>query len=174
MGAKPRSDAVLKTLPEDVQDRLATYLRANSLEKGVAWCATELEVETSTRALSEFREWYESTGVLTEIKRIADQFKTDLARMPNVELGDDTISQIAQQFFETVALKERNPELHMGLRKLRLREQEQQLSLKALEQKVREYEGKMKDAKSQLEAVKNRGGLTAETIKQIEEAANLL
>jgi hypothetical protein len=32
----------------------------------------------------------------------------------------------------------------------------------------------MQTAKNQLDALKSRGGLTAETIKQIEEAANLL
>lgn len=174
MGQKVRSDAVLKTLPDDQQNLLAKFLRANSLEKTVEWCATELQIETSTRALSEFLAWYESTGMLEEIKTLSDQFKADLSKLPNVDLGDDTVGKISQTFFELMAAKNRDPKLHMGLRKLRLREQEQQISLKVLEQKVREYETKMQTAKSQLDALKSRGGLTAETIKQIEEAASLL
>ncbi len=56
---KPRSDATLKTLPDDQQHQIITWLKAGSLAQTLQHIRDELKIRTSRSALSRFYHWWQ-------------------------------------------------------------------------------------------------------------------
>jgi hypothetical protein len=77
---------------------------------------------------------------------------------------------LQQKIFETVADANCPPKVLVALRSLDLKA----AAVKIQERRVELLEKKMAEAKQTLEQIKGRGGLTPETLRQIEEAAKIL
>jgi len=172
--AKPRSDATLKTLPEVIQEQLYALLRTTSYGKARSIVREKWEVETSPAALSAFYTWYPLSRRIEVAAATADQVAQTLRGMGDLNLDDDKIARVSQSFFEAQALKLGDSETYLGLRKIRLKEQDQRLQGSALELKVKQYEDKIAAARANLERAKSKGGLDKSTLQLIEDQLRLL
>lgn len=114
---KTRADAILKNLPDALQEELFQLLRRNTQEKVIAWLKERHGVSTSAGALSEFWGWYQRCGSLKQAATFADQLALQFAKMPQLNLAAEQAAAITQTVFELQAAQDRDPKLFFALRK---------------------------------------------------------
>ena len=167
-------------LPEEQQAQLAEWLlgaipyhRAKELVK------KEFNVETSLAALSAF--WDEvCTPALLARRQQAVTTADEIAEEARIRPGkfdEATIAAIKNKAFELSINPGASPNDVKGLFMLILKSRDQELKSKDIEIKLRRLELIEKNAasaKEKLTAVADKGGLSAETIAEIEAAAKLL
>jgi len=171
---KPRSDSKLKTLPLVKQQQIAKWGEGLSLEETVEWIAKDYHLTVSISTVSEFLTWWAIGRKMEEYASFADEVKNTLRDMPDINLSEDQLSMAAQAAFEVRAVKSDDSKLFVALRTLRQRDAQLELEKGKLAQRVSEMERKNQEAKAALEGVKTKGGLTEETIREIEQAVKLL
>jgi len=171
---KPRSDSVLKTLPEDAQRRIAEYCAEHSLAEAASWIYSNFEEKVSISMVSDFLSWRMMKEEMASVANFTDDVKGMLKALPDLNLSDDQVSRAGQAIYEARSLKTDNPKLFIALRQLRQRDAQLEIESGKLQQRVREYEEKNAAAKAALEGVKSKGGITPETLKIIEDAAAML
>lgn len=181
---KPRGDAKLKTLSPELQEAVIRKLESGTQEDVLTWLRQEFDISTSAGALSSFYSWYQLGQDLQSAASFADDLRDTLKELPGLELRDDAINQAAQAVFEMRAAQSKDPDLFIELRKLRLAEhsaktkaRQKERELKLQERRVKLLEDQAEraaQAKTKLQEVQSRGGLTPDTLRAIEEAANLL
>lgn len=181
---KKRSDDKLTQLNAEQQTKLWDWMSTH----GLSYMAirnlvrTEFGVETSTRALST---WWEekATEESTERNLRAVSVANNLGAQISENLPQITNAlkaQLTQRAFEVVQsggdpkLIEAFMSVVGGINKAELDKAKITIDVKKLEQRVREYEEKNAAAKAALSQVASKGGLTPETVREIEEAAKLL
>lgn len=188
---RPRSDSVLMSLPDDRQRELFDFcdgLRSEGLRAIRAKLSSEKGVKVGLATLSNFLNWYSLKSKLGSVSEMADSVARILKETPDLDLSDDKIMRAAQAFFEARAMQESDAETYVKLAGVRrgsaelklkqrqadLRKESIAIQRSALEQKVREYEEKIQAAKVALEGIKSKGGISAETMAEIEQAARIL
>lgn len=114
---KSRGDAKLKVLPDRLQDQLWQYLNHSTLEKVQVWLKAAHGVETSTKALSVFYDWYPRNFTLRRAARTSDQLEATLKKLPELKLTAQDAARVAQVNFEIQAAQDRDPKLYAALRK---------------------------------------------------------
>jgi len=181
---KPRSDKKLGMLnPEQTQKVWAwmstaglSYLVIKDLIK------KEFGIDTSSRALSE---WWEERATeeaqerILRATRVADNLGAKVSeKLP--EITEALKAQLTQQAFE-IGLAGGDPKIIDtlmgivgGINKAELDRAKIGIDVRKLEQRIREYEEKNAAARAALEGIKNKGGLTEETIREIEATVRLL
>jgi len=170
---KARGDSKLKTLPPAVQAELFTQCQGKGgYDAARAWLLAEHDVKTSAGSLSNFFGWYPFS--LSRTASYAQQFEAEIAKLPDMAGKAAQLSQIGQVGFEMLAMQSNDLEGYATLKKLRLKEEEQSISRDTLNLKVRQYEEKIAAARSSLEKAKSKGGVSADTLKLIEEQLKLL
>ena len=138
---KPRGDSKLKTLPDALQEELFQLLRRTTLAKARIWLQKTHELDTSEAALSEFSSWYARQGWVKQSVSIADQLKTEVAKLPQLQKDAATVSQIAQVSFEIMAAQNRDSKFFLDLQRERRDERRLQLEReKFVEQKKSDVE----------------------------------
>lgn len=184
---KARGDSFLKTLPAGRRDQVWGWLQANTQERTrglireqMADAVAEWEkangrtLAMSGAAFTDFVEWYPLTMALKDAATLADQLKAALKENPEINLDDDQLAKAGQMLFEGIAISSRDSKLFVALKRLRQDAAALGIEEKKLRQKVREYEEKAARAREQLEKVRATGGLSAETLAEVEEAIKLL
>lgn len=171
---KPRGDAKLKTLPDALQEELFQLLRRTTAEKAAAWLLEKHAVKTSAGSLSEFFSWYPRSGWLKQASNFSDTLQATLKNLPALKVTAAEAEQIAQVNFEILAAQNRDPDLFMALQHGKLKKAELALKESKHRLALEQSEEKRASAKAKLEGLKSKGGLSAETLKQIEEAAAIL
>lgn len=183
MNRKPRSDSKLAKLSGAQAEQLWAWMRSGASYKTIVELVkSEFQVETSTRALSE---WWEDRAELEAREQILRA--TNLADRVGKELGEKLPEmtkalqgQLTQKAFE-LGMTGADPK-HIeqvmnivgGIAKAELERAKVEIDTAKLHQRIREYEEKTAAAKKVLEGVKTGGGLTPEARAKIEEAAGLL
>lgn len=124
---KARGDAVLKTLPDALQEELYQLCRRTTYPKAAVWLASTHGIETSCGALSKFFDWYARKGWVGQCVTIADQIKTEAAKIPQMRKDVQTVGEIAQLSFEILAAQNRDPKFFLDLS--RERREEKRLAL---------------------------------------------
>lgn len=114
---KARGDAVLKNLPDALQEELYQFLRRNTQEKALAWLKTTHAVESSARALTSFWQWYPRSCVLRQREDFARNMEQTLRKLPELKLSAQQASEIAEVSFELQAAQDRDSELFLALQK---------------------------------------------------------
>ena len=166
---KPRSDSKLKNLPLAKREKIAAWCAEGGLGVARAKCKSELGIATSERALSEFLRWQKREDELHTGNELAmqalDWWKANRPEADSEELR-------TAQFFALMmkAQAADDPELAIAV----LKEQGKDLDRGIAYRRVKLLEENAAKAKAALEGIKSKGGLTPETLKQIEEAARLL
>lgn len=191
---KPNARSVLKTLPSDRQRLLYDYLGEHTLEEAEAWLALD-GVNTGRSALSDFFAWYPLASKLQSASAMGNAVKDILRELPGLKLDEHQLSKAGQAIFEAQALKAGDSKLYLSLRSLRqmdrsldlqevsgktkARQKDKQLAqkdrdLKLAERRVELLERNAIQAKAELTKVMEKGGLSQEALKQIEQAAKIL
>ena len=173
-----RSDAKLKNLPAQALEDLWRF--RNPEEDGEKLTLEAILVEIPLRfgftcslsSLSEFYKWLRLKRRMDSAAKRASQARLELARDPKATPED--LDRIGQMVFTAETIEDGNVKGYVELAKLRL----QARSLDINARKLRLLEAAAKEAKLKLDAVtsaaKSKGGISAETLAQIEEAAGLL
>ncbi len=170
---KPNSNSILKSLPQ--QKRKEIFERA--LETPMDELRHQLSAEGITvgkTALYEFRSWYEAMKPILEAHEFAQQFAETMVADKSLNLNSTQVRQVSQAAFEMLSVQNQDVKTFIELQRLRVQQDNASNQRRRLEQQLQEYQDKTAAAKDALEGVKSRGGLTAETLAQIEEAAKLL
>ncbi len=175
MDKKPRSDSKLDALPESRLLELRDGLLGSwSYAYELSWLATECGVSSSPSALSSFYKRH-CAPVLRERKQLAAVKAEVIGEMADKTDWDKaSIESLKQMVFEFMANPLADTKEIERLFSLLLRRKDQELD----ERKLRLVEDKAAEAKRQLEAAmskaKAKGGLSEETLQEIEAAAGLL
>lgn len=177
MDAKPRSDAKLKNLPEDAQAELFALFTASELRPAMSLEQVQAEVPlrhgftVSLDTLSRWRSWYSLRSRMDAAKAKAEQARLAMLTS-DPDMTPDKLEAVAQMVFTAETLENGDVQSYVALAKLRLKAQEVEI----IQRRIKILEDKASEAKAKLEAATSaaRGGLTEETLKRIEEAANLL
>jgi hypothetical protein len=109
-------------LSEAQQDELAFEMESKSLVEVRAWLIEKRGVRMSPSACSRFFAWYHARRALKDSRDLTNELRRELAEHKDNSLDDDTINLVAQRHFELLAMKQQNPKLFIGLRRLRISE----------------------------------------------------
>ncbi len=190
---KPRSDAKLKNLARVDQDTLWVLMHptdstvpAYSLEDARVYMLEAHGLSVVASSLSQWQSWYALNLRMEAREDAAEQLKAEMARNPHN--SEEAIRQAGQRLFMTEGIIERNFRQFSGAAKMtdeitKLQQAEKKISLLKKagdrdERKLRLLEDKAAEAKAVLLTLtsnaKSRGGLTPETLAEIERAAGLL
>jgi hypothetical protein len=180
-----RADAKLKNLHAEALEELWRF--RNPEEGGEKLTLEAIAVEIPLRygftvslsSLSEFYKWLRVQKRMAEAKSLANDFKLELAKDP--ELSEEDIQRMGQRLFMAESVVDGKAKVFADMVKLkqnnhRLRQNDERIEVD--KRKIKLLEDAAADAKAKLQAIannaKSNGGLTPETLKQIEEAAGLL
>lgn len=114
---KARGDAVLKTLPDGVQDELFVFLRGHTQRKTIEWLLKTHEVETSAASLTDFFQWYPRARTLRQAARASNRLEEALLKLPALKVTAAQAREVAQLDFELQASEDRDPALFAMLSK---------------------------------------------------------
>lgn len=197
-----RADAKLKQLAKnDPQAEEDLWRFRNPEEGGTVFTYEAILVEIPLRygftcslsSLSEFYSWLKLKRRMDARIARADQLKEELAR--DTDLSQDKIIEAGQKLFLTEGFMDQNPKLfaemvRLGQEDTRIKQGDQKIQQKDREiqqkdkliaqnnRRIKLLEDAAAEAKAKIMALttaaKSTGGLTPETLKQIEEAAGLL
>ena len=103
---KPRSDSVLKTLPEERQHEIAQFSRSHGVIKTAQWLAYN-GVVTSKSAVARFLAWYRLRQTFVRDHTAASTLAAELAR-ECPELTSERLHQVGHIFFTSLALQKQD------------------------------------------------------------------
>lgn len=176
---KPRSDSKLKNLPREQQEQIADWCQQDGYAAARARCKAELQIETSEAALSGFWQWF---SLRSQFEAAAGQAAAAEELMREFDPQDAAKAEAFGQFvFTQSAVAAQDTETFVKLESLRLAKEtartkasHEARKIALAERRVKLLEDNAARAKAQLESLVSKGGLTPETLAQIEEAARLL
>jgi hypothetical protein len=185
MAGKVRSDAWWAGFPEERLDQIAEWCKAPKTEEspgGLQHAREQLAadgVKVSLSAVVRFFSWYRLQSNFAGCENFARSVEEALKKTPG--LTADAISAAGQVAFTAAATARQDPEEFREMEYLRLAKEtaatkarQKDQDLKLAERRVRVLEEKIQKAKEELTKIASKGGLTPETLRQIEEAAKLL
>ncbi len=117
MTAKPRSDAKLKSLPQDRQDQVIEWCREGYEHARKQLAADGLRV--SIRALSEFFSWYRLKQRFEGADSRSQQIE-ELLRDKNPSMAPAKVREIGQTLFTLEAMESQDAQTFIGLERLKL------------------------------------------------------
>ena len=170
---RPRSDSALMSLPDDRQRELFDFCdghRADGLRKIRLLLQEEQGVTVSLSTLSNWLNWYSLRAKVQGVAAMADDLAKILKETPGLKLDDATVMRTAQAFFEAKAMQENDADTYVKLAGVR----RGTADLRIRERRIRLEEDKVAQAKAKLQGIISKGGISAETMAQIEEAARIL
>jgi hypothetical protein len=163
---KPRSDSKLANLPEETQAEVAGWCK-EGLEVAREQCKARLGISVAVSSLSLWYGWYRRQEVLrsgnSRVEQTLEWFRRNKPNASAEELRGATFLAMTLMYGE-------DPQLQLAI----LKEQGRDLDRELAARRVRLLEENAAKAKAALEGLKSKGGLTAETLRTIEEAAGLL
>jgi hypothetical protein len=116
---KARSDAVLKTLPDDTQAGLAAFLKDHSLKEGIVWLKQTHGVSITQSNLSTWLSWYQAMqrfqSIAASVEAITAAFK---ASHPGVT--DAELFAMGQRIFSEVAIATEDAKTWVGVQNVTL------------------------------------------------------
>jgi hypothetical protein len=166
---KPRSDSKLANLPEEDQAEIAEWCRTNPLEVVRDILLAQRKVSISLSSLSTWYAWHKQQRELREgnagVVAILDWFKRN---DPGASAATVRSAMLMGLTLKAQARDDTGLALNV------LKEQGRDLDRGLAMRRVALLEENAAKAKAALEGLKSKGGLTAETLRTIEEAAGLL
>jgi hypothetical protein len=163
---KPRSDGLFAKLKPAQREELLTLLTSGGDYEEAKKLCSGWGVPTSLSALSRF---YSTHSFAWRLDRAKAAAQATAGTSPE-SIQAEQARLLAQKIFEAVASPDCPPKVLIALRGLEVKAD----ALRLAERRVAVLERQMADAKAKLEGLKSKGGLSPKTLKEIEEAANLL
>jgi hypothetical protein len=169
---KPQGNSKLKTLPPEVQARIADWCAQDTLESAVSRCASELSppVQTNRDSMGKFYRWWRDTQetavrkeTLEHLFRRADVNAKAVAGMLK-ESGatEDQIARADQLVFTLQASSVEDKELFIELEKLRI-------ARESAEHKARMDVAKLQQKQEELKLAERRVKLLEDREKKARE-----
>lgn len=124
---KPRGEAILKNLPDALQEELWQYARRTTYPKALAWLRTTHEITVSEATLSEFFGWYPRSLTLRSAAAMSSQLEETLKKLPALKITAEQAREVAQVNFELQASQDRDSSLFAALRRGELERERLQL-----------------------------------------------
>lgn len=149
MMKKPRSDAKLKTLPEDRQREIYEKLKVESLASVRSWLRDD-GIHVSLPALSSFFSWYQLTDQYAKDAETTETLLEQLKREVPV-LSDAQLDELGQRTFSLLAIRNQDPDGFLKVRsarfkaeiereKLRLRQEAEKRQQEALKLEKKRFQ----------------------------------
>jgi len=177
MGAKPRSDSVLKNLPQERQELIVEWATAPKTETcvgGLRYAQEQLAadgLQVSVRALSEFCAWFRLQASFSGAENFARSVEEALRKQPG--LTSEAISEAGQLAFTVMATSAQDSEEFRQMERLRLdketaktRARQKDADLKLAERRVGIMERKMKAAAQEVQKLRDPKKELTETDRQ--------
>lgn len=160
----------LRELPEAVQEELFLRAQEVSAKTLIAEIRAQHGVEgLSEQRLSDFWRWLDGRRKLRQMQEDAEQFRAAFA-LEGVAASPEDIHIRTVDYLRMKGLREDDEKTL----KFAVGEARRAIELERDGRRLAILEGNAERAKAALEGVKSRGGLSAETLQAIEEAAKLL
>ena len=164
MPRKPSPRSPLKMLPPELQERLAEYLRTNTLAMGVKYCREELQLNTNDSSLSEWLSWFEMMARINHYAQGADDLKEALAQ---TSIDPDLIPKLGEAFFISKAAESGDSKMFATVASVVQRHQE-------LKAQQAAHTDKMQVAARQIEVRKDNIKLLLRRVEAAEKKAAAL
>jgi hypothetical protein len=166
---KPRSDSVLKTLPEERQDEIAEFAQEKSLRETVGWLS-EGGIKTAKSSLSDFLTWYRLKQTMRRNQAAIQTLLTEIAT-EHPEITPDSLHHIGHVFFASLALQKQDHKAWYMTEQIAVRKAQLQLDTKKYEDELKARQ----EARSSKERVdSSMAGLSPEIRQEIETKNNIL
>lgn len=106
---KARGDAVLKTLPDALQEELYQFLRRNTHAKTMEWLQEKHGIQIKSGAtLTEFWTWYPKSNFLRQAAQTSDELAETLTKLPELKITAEQAREVAAASFEIAAARSRD------------------------------------------------------------------
>jgi hypothetical protein len=139
-----RGLAGLKRLAIDDQNQIIAWVSGPAGAEGAReWVRAKYELEVSLATLWDFLFWWQLRRHLETAARFAAKVRKTLARLPDYQLDDETLSLATQAAFEVRALQTEDWRALCQLRRLRQKERDYRVNerkLALLERKAAQAE----------------------------------
>jgi hypothetical protein len=172
---KPRADSKLDSMPQARQRELRDHLLGGtSYDAVLGWLKDECGVDSSLASLSAFYKRH-CAPVLRERRQLASIKAETIGEMAgSTDWDAASIERLRQMVFEFMSDPNADIEATERMFRLLLKSRDQELDMR----RVRMLEDKAKQAKAAMESAtakaKAGGGISEETLRELEEAAKLL
>jgi len=159
----------LKALPCEAREELFALRESLSASAILERIEREYGLQVLPQRLSDFWRWQASQIELERLNADADQFREAFAR-EGVGASPEEIHIRTVDYLRMKGVREDDEKML----KFAVSEARKAIELERDGRRLAILEGNAERAKAALEGVKSRGGLSAETLQAIEEAAKLL
>ena len=169
LSRKPRSNAKLKTQPEELQLRIVEYGRKHSLVATVKWLRQQ-GIRVTDMTVSRFLGWHRA--------------KEEFARKESVVLGmleamkkrdpsltPEKVRETGQTYFSALALEGKDARVWSLVQHIALRQEKLELDWKKYRDAVKARKAALE---RELNEVKSAGGISPDTLGKIEAELKLL
>ncbi|MFU8894015.1 MAG: hypothetical protein ACNA8L_10340 [Luteolibacter sp.] len=172
---KPRSDSKLDSLPESrVLELRDGLLGGWKYDEALSWLAAECGVSSSLAALSGFYRRHCAPVVKSRLQLASLKAEAIGEMAGSTDWDTASIERLRQMVFEFMASPDSDMEATERMFRLLLKRKDQELA----ERQIKMREEAAAEAKAKLELAtakaKAKGGISEETLKELEEAAKLL
>lgn len=159
---KPRGEAVLKNLPDALQEQLWQLARRTTYPKALVWLEEKHGIAVSEATLSVWFSWYPRSLTLRLAASTSSQLEATLRKIPELKVSAEQAAQVAQVNFELMAAQDRDPALFAMLGKAKLEKARLQLEREKFEHQ------KKSEAEKGLDALFEEIKENAEALKHFE------
>lgn len=191
---KIRRDAKLKELPVPQRVLIAGWLKEDGWQSCLQRMRSELQLSAGKSALYEALAYWETEAEFDAFEAMA-RAQAELESRGRGGMTADEMQEATDRNFIAIAAARKDTKLYTDLRYMRIADQsvksqgriaeaklkqgaakiaQKDRDLSLAERRVRLLEENQVKAKAALEVVKKTGGLSAEALQQIEEAARFL
>lgn len=167
---KPRGDSRLKTLPREKQKEIIALIETNTYARAAELVLEQFRIDTSETALAGFYSWFFLSRQLQQVSEFSTEIKQTLRELPDLNLSEDKLSAAGQAIFETMAIKQQDKKLFLGLRAMRMAEKAETTKRDALAQRRREAEGRAHVKTAELALQERRVALLERKADQADRA----
>lgn len=167
---KPRSDAALKNLPDEVQSAMFEETK-RGLDATVDWLKATHGISSSRTAMHEWRKWYVWQQQFQDCESDAKQFMA-LMRDRHSDLSEEKIEQFGNDFFQLRAIRLDDPELFLRFRTARNKAEMEKQKFSQRERALAQKEEALKLERDKFELLKRKAE-QAEQAEQITKSEQL-
>jgi len=166
---KPRSDSVLKTLPEERQDQIAEFAHNHSVRETAAWLS-DSGTSTSKSSVGEFLTWYHIRQTLARNETAIATLAAELAK-EDATLTADRLHEVGHIFFASLAVQKQDHKAWYMAEQIAIRTARLQLDTRKYDDELK-AQREARTAKDRVDA--SQAGLTPEARHKIEEENHIL
>jgi hypothetical protein len=133
----PRSDSILRNLPEERQDEILGYCEAHTQKETLEWLATE-DISISRAALSDWRGWYLARKAYKEREaRIMAFMAAYKERDPS--LTKRALAEMGEFLFNTLAIEREDVKTWSAAQQVQIKRDDCKLRGKKMRLELRRY-----------------------------------